>query len=98
MANYLFSPHSPLSPHFLHYFATEVDAVKFVRNAVIFALNFCKKCGEIFSFTAFAAITAFVTKIQRIHRFSYKNLPKNLNPGNAYKLLILKVAQRISIW
>ena len=30
-----FSPHSPLSPHFLHYFATKLDA-----------LNFCKKCGE----------------------------------------------------
>ena len=31
----------------------------FVRNAV----NFCKKCGEIFIFTAFTAITAFLTKI-----------------------------------
>ena len=44
----------------------------FVRKAV--------KCGQIFLFTA---ITAFLTKIQRIHRISYKNLPKNLYPGIA---------------
>ena len=52
----------------------------FVRNAVNFAVNFCKKCGEIFIFTAFTAITAFLTTVHRNHRISYKNLPKNLDP------------------
>ena len=54
----------------------------FGRNAVNFAVKFCKKCGEIFVFTAFTAIIAFLTKIHRIHRISYKNLPKNLDPGS----------------
>ena len=45
----------------------------FVKNAV--------KCGELFFFTAFTAIIAFLTKNHRIHRISYKNLPKNLDPG-----------------
>ena len=34
-----------------------------------------------FIFTAFTAITAFLTKVHHIHRISYKNLPKNLDPG-----------------
>ena len=45
----------------------------FVRNAV--------KCCEISICTAFTAITAFLTKIHRFHRISYKNLLKNLDPG-----------------
>ena len=56
----------------------------FVRNAVNFAVNFCKKCGkcgEIFVVTAFTAITAFPTEVHHIHRISCKNLPKNLDPG-----------------
>ena len=44
----------------------------YVRNAV--------KCGEIFIFTAFTAISGFLTKIHRNHRFSYKNSPKDLDP------------------
>ena len=55
----------------------------FVRNAV--------KCGEIFNFTAFTAITAFLTKIYRIHRISYKNLLKNLDPGLVAQSLIFGI-------
>ena len=38
-------------------------------------MNLCKKCGEIFFVTTFTAITAFLTKILRTHRISYKNSP-----------------------
>ena len=50
----------------------------FVRNAVNFAVNFWKKCGEMrwkISFTTFTAINGFVSRVHRIHRISYKNLP-----------------------
>ena len=50
----------------------------FVGNAVNFAVNFCMKRGEIF---IFPTITAFLTKIHRIHHISYKDLLKNLDPG-----------------
>ena len=46
-----------------------------------FAVNFCMKCGQFF-FTTFSAITAFLTKIHRIRRISYKISPKNLDPGD----------------
>ena len=42
-------------------------------------MNLCKKCGEFRIF--FAAITAFLKKMNCIHRISYKNSPKNLDPG-----------------
>ena len=35
----------------------------------------------LFFFTAFTAITTFLTKIHRIHGISYKNIPKNFDPG-----------------
>ena len=61
------------------YFLRWMWRLIFVRNAV--------KCGEIFIFTAFTAITAFLTKIHRFHRISYKNIPKNLDPGRNLILL-----------
>ena len=63
----------------------------FVRNAVNFVVNFCKKCGEIFIFTAFTGITACLTKI---HRISYKILPKNLDPGITIWLLLKVLGYR----
>ena len=54
----------------------------FVRNAV--------KCGEIFIFTAFTAVTAILTKI---HRISYKNLPKNLDPGGQTEQMLATLGQ-----
>ena len=46
----------------------------------LFALKAVNR-GDFFIFTTFSAITAFLTKSRRIHRFSYKNLPKFLDPG-----------------
>ena len=76
-----FSPHSPL--HRTSYISLPQKSMRwiFVRNAMSFAVNFSKKCGEIFIFTAFSAITAFLTQIHRIHRISYKNLPEKLRSG-----------------
>ena len=53
----------------------------FVRNAVNFAVNFCKKCGEIFILTAFTAITAFLTKVHRIHRNFLQKFTQKPRPG-----------------
>ena len=62
----------------------------FVRNVVKFAVNFCKKSGEIFIFTAFTAITAFLTKIHRVHRISYKNYPKTSTRES--------IESRLAVW
>ena len=63
----------------------KVDAIIFCKKYGEFCGESLKKnavkCGEIFIFTAFTAITAFLTKI---HRISYTNLPKNLDPGVVY--------------
>ena len=45
----------------------------FVRNAV--------KSGDLFFFTAFTEINAFLTKIHRIHRISYKKISLKPRPG-----------------
>ena len=71
-----------------------------VTNAANFAVNFCKKCGQNISFTAFTAITAFRTKNHRIHRISYKNSPENLDPSmlkNEFKGLNSATAYK-KIW
>ena len=66
------SPQS--SPHFLQKFTAT------------FVANYCKKCGESGECGVknnSPHFTAFLTKVHReIHRISYKNLPKNLDPGN----------------
>ena len=91
-ANYLFSPPSQFS------YKTESSPIDvywvnfgnhmrwfFVRNAMNFTVSFLRnavKCGELYFFTAFTAFTSFLTKI---HRISYKNLPKSLDPGGRSK-------------
>ena len=58
----------------------------FARNEVHFAVNnFCKKCGEMRWNIYFHCIhrnhRISYKNSQRIHRNSFKNLPKNLDPG-----------------
>ena len=75
-----FSPHSRLSPISFINFQQMLMRWIFIRNA----LNCCKKCGEMrwnFYFHRIHRNRRIFSKIRRIHRISYKNLPNNLNPG-----------------
>ena len=64
----------------------------FLRNVVNFAVNFCRKCGEMWRIFYFH-------RIHRNHRISYKNLPKNLDPGGAIDLLTYSSeVPLIAIW
>ena len=59
----------------------------FVRNAVNFAVIFCKKCGEM-------RWNNFFYGIHRNHRISYKNSPKNLDPGNGICPILTPIFNR----
>ena len=79
----------------------------FIRNAVNFAVDFWKKCGEMLLIISLLhslqscafyknspysphfsqklpALTAFLTKVHRIHCISYKRSSKNLDPGGCW--------------